>query len=157
LPVEMGSRRVPYKGNRSDLTRASTWLLAILSAGMALGGCSVSMPMGSLLGDDDSTGSIQKPQLDGLVGEDWRRAKAALAAALGASDAKAPVAWTNPDSGTKGSFLPVGDAYATASGTCRAFSAAVDRNDTDDSLQGTACSDKNGDWQVTDVRSVAKS
>lgn len=145
-----------YKGNRNGLTRALAWPLVILFAGLLLGGCSVSMPMGSLLGDDDSTGSIQKPQLDGLVGEDWRRAKAALAAALGAGPARAPVAWTNPDSGTKGSFLPIGDAYATASGSCRAFSAAVDRNDIDDSLQGTACSNKTGIWQITDVRPAAK-
>ncbi|WP_297296881.1 RT0821/Lpp0805 family surface protein [uncultured Methylovirgula sp.] len=143
-----------YKGKRKALTRASAWPLVVLFAGTLLSGCSVSMPMGSLLGDDDTTGSIQKPQLDGLVGEDWRRAKAALIAALGAGNA--PVAWTNPDSGTKGSFSPVGAAYATASGTCRAFSAAVDRNDIDDSLQGTACSNRTGDWQVTDVRPAAK-
>ncbi len=109
------------------------------------------MPMGSLLGDDE-TGTIAKPQLDGLVGEDWRRAKAALAQALGTVEAKAPVTWTNPDTGVKGSFAPVGAAYSTASGTCRAFSAAVNHNDVDDSLQGTACSDKSGAWQVTDVR-----
>jgi surface antigen len=84
------------------------------------------------------------------------RSLTALSAKMGAGPARAPVAWTNPDSGTKGSFLPIGDAYATASGTCRAFSAAVDRNDVDDSLQGTACSDKNGIWQVTDVRPAAK-
>jgi surface antigen len=148
-----------YKGNEGGLTRASAWpwLGALLFLGTALGGCSVSMPMGSLLGDDDPTGAIQKPQLDGLVGEDWRRAKAALAAALGGGQTKNPVAWANPGSGVKGSFSPVGDAYQTASGPCRGFAAAVDRNDMDDSLQGTACSDKNGDWQVTDVRPISKS
>lgn len=146
-----------YTGNRVGLTRASAWsLLAVLFATAALGGCSVSMPMGSLLGDDDSTGSIAKSQFDGLVGEDWRRAKAALAAALGGSDAKNTVAWANPDSGAKGSFEPVGSAYLTASGTCRAFAAAVDRHDADDSLQGTACTGKDGDWLVTDVHTVGK-
>jgi surface antigen len=114
------------------------------------------MPMGSLLGDDDTTGSIQKSQFDGLVGEDWRRAKAALSAALGGAQAKSSVAWANPDSGAKGSFVPVGSAYMTASGTCRAFAAAVDRHDADDSLQGTACTDKDGDWLVTDVHAVGK-
>ena len=146
-----------YKGNGRGLTRASTCRLLALFAGLGLGGCSVSMPMGSLLGDDDSTGSIQKSQLDGLAGEDWRRAKVALAEALGADPMKTPVVWANPDSGAKGSFSPVGDAYTTASGTCRAFSAAVAHKDTDDSLQGTACSEKSGDWQVTDVRPAAKS
>ena len=146
-----------YTGNRVGLTRTSAWsLLAVLFATSALGGCSVSMPMGSLLGDDDTTGSIQKSQFDGLVGEDWRRAKAALSAALGGAQAKSSVAWANPDSGAKGSFAPVGSAYMTASGTCRAFAAAVDRHDLDDSLQGTACTDKDGDWLVTDVHAVGK-
>lgn len=147
-----------YKGNSVGLTRASALsLLAVLFAAGALGGCSMSMPMGSLLGDDDTTGSIAKSQFDGLVGEDWRRAKAALAAALGGGETKNTVAWANPDSGTKGSFAPVGSAYLTASGTCRAFAAAVDRNDADDSLQGTACTGKDGDWLVTDVHAVSKS
>ncbi len=146
-----------YRGNRVGLTRASAWsLLAVLFASGALGGCSVSMPMGSLLGDDDTTGSIERSQFDGLVGEDWRRAKAALAAALGGSEAKNTVDWANPDSGAKGSFEPVGSAYLTASGTCRAFAAAVDRHDADDSLQGTACTGKDGDWLVTDVHPVGK-
>ncbi|MEJ0052733.1 MAG: RT0821/Lpp0805 family surface protein [Methylovirgula sp.] len=146
-----------YTGNRVGLTRASAWpLLAVLFTATTLSGCSVSMPMGSLLGDDDSTGSIQKSQFDGLVGEDWRRAKAALASALGGDEAKNSVAWANPDSGAKGSFVPVGSAYLTASGTCRAFAAAVDRHDADDSLQGTACAGKDGDWLVTDVHAVGK-
>lgn len=148
---------MPYKGKTAGLTRR--WLPAapgVLALALALCGCSFSMPMGSLLGDDDPTGSIQKSQFDGLVGEDWRRAKAALVEALGAGTAT-PVAWANPASGAKGSFAPVGDAYATASGTCRAFSAAVDRNNVDDALQGTACAARPGDWQVTDVRPASKS
>ena len=128
-----------------SVCRRRTWAAALMS-----------MPMGSLLGDDDSTGSIQKSQFDGLVGEDWRRAKAALAQALGGAQAKNTVAWANPDSGAKGSFAPVGSAYLTASGTCRAFAAAVDSHDADDSLQGTACAGKAGDWLVTDVHAVGK-
>ncbi len=147
---------MPYSGTRGGLTRA--YALPLLGLALvALGGCSMSMPMGSLLGDDDSTGAIAKSQFDGLVGEDWRRAKAALAQALGADDDKNSVAWINPDSGAKGSFQPVGAAYTTASGTCRSFAAAVDRNEVDDSLQGTACAGKPGDWQVTDVRPISKS
>jgi surface antigen len=150
---------MPYSGSKGALARARALSLLglALAAGAALGGCSVSMPMGSLLGDDDTTGAIEKSQFDGLVGEDWRRAKAALAQALGANDARVTVAWANPDSGTKGKFSPVGAAYSTASGTCRGFSAAVDRNDVDDSLQGTACAGTPGDWQVTDVRPLSKS
>jgi surface antigen len=146
-----------YKGNARDLTRAFAWpSVGVFLVALGLGGCSVSMPMGSLLGDDNTTGSIPQSDFDGLVGEDWQLAKAALAEALAGNQAAVAVAWTNPDSGTKGSFSAVGAAYATASGTCRGFAAAVDRNQTDDSLQGTACANRPGDWQVTDVRPFKK-
>jgi surface antigen len=146
-----------YTGNARGLTRAFALpLLGVFLAASALGGCSVSMPMGSLLGDDDTTGSIPQSGFDGLVGEDWQLAKAALAQALGGNQPVGATTWTNPDSGSKGSFSAVGAAYATASGTCRGFAAAVDRNQTDDSLQGTACANRPGDWQVTDVRPIKK-
>ncbi|HKH81589.1 MAG TPA: RT0821/Lpp0805 family surface protein [Methylovirgula sp.] len=126
---------------------------------IALGGCSVSLPMGSLIGshEDDQTASVGQPQIGGLEGEDWRRAKVALASALGPEGNGAAVPWDNPDSGTKGSFAAIGEAYATDSGTCRGFRAAIDRKDADDSLQGTACADKSGDWVITDVKPWNKS
>lgn len=110
--------------------------------------------MGSLIAshDDDQTGAIQQPQIDGLKGEDWRRAKAALDSALASEGNADAVSWDNPDSGVKGSFTPIGEAYSTDTGTCRGFRASVDRKDSDDDLQGTACADKSGGWVVTDVK-----
>jgi surface antigen len=120
--------------------------------------------MGSLIGshdDDDQTASIkpppEKPPIAGLQSADWQQAKVALDSALGPDGNGAAVDWDNPDSGTKGSFAAIGDAYTTDTGTCRGFRAAVDRKDSDDALQGTACSNGTGDWVITDVKPWGKS
>lgn len=124
----------------------------------------MSLPMGSLLPgshDDDRTASIpppEKPPIAGLKGEDWQRAKLALASAMNSDGKGAEVPWDNPDSGAKGSFAAIGEAYTTDSGTCRGFRADIDYKDADDdALQGTACADKSGEWVITDVKPWNKS
>jgi hypothetical protein len=132
---------------------------------VVLAGCSVSMPMGSLIGshDDDATASTasakppEQPPIAGLQSADWQHAKEALNSALGPDGNGTAVDWDNPDSGTRGSFAAIGNAYATDTGTCRGFRAAIDHKDTDDALQGTACSDSSGDWVITDVKPWNKS
>ncbi len=121
--------------------------------------------MGSLIGardDEDqsqtaSTKPPEKPPIAGLQSADWQHAKVALDSALGSPDGGAPVDWANPDSGTKGSFAAIGDAYSTDAGTCRGFRAAIDRKNSNDALQGTACADDTGDWVITDVKPWNKS
>jgi hypothetical protein len=128
-----------------------------------LGGCSVSMPMASLMPnphDDEPTGAIAKPQLaNWLVGDDWQSAKTAFSRALAENNASA-ITWDNPKSGTKGTFVAVGDAYQGASGPCRAFHAEIDRQAAqapDESLEGIACAGTSGDWQVTEVKPAKQS
>jgi surface antigen len=152
---------VLYTGNVRALKKAcGTGLICAQAAlAFALGGCSVSMPMGSLISgshDDDETGTITPSPLGGLEGKDWQQAKVALDSAL-ASQSAGTVPWENSDSGVRGSFAAVGNAYTSVEGTCRGFHAAIDRNDEDDQLQGTACSAKAGDWQITDVKPLNKS
>ncbi len=119
--------------------------------------------MGSLIGshdDDDQTASTKVPEkspIAELQNADWQRAKVAFDSALGSSESGTAVDWDNPDSGTKGSFAAIGDAYTTDTGTCRGFRAAIDHKDSDDALQGTACSGSDGDWVITDVKPWGKS
>ncbi len=88
----------------------------------------------------------------GLQNADWQQAKIALASAMDGDGDGAAVSWDNPTSGNKGSFVAIGEAYSTDTGTCRGFRAAIDRTDGNDALQGTACTDKPGDWVITDVK-----
>ncbi|MGP0060546.1 MAG: RT0821/Lpp0805 family surface protein [Beijerinckiaceae bacterium] len=128
---------------------------------LCLAGCSVSMPLGSLVSSghpDDETSTISNEKLsDLLAGEDWDRAKAALAAALDPQGTGAAVRWSNPASGAKGSFAADGKPYPSEAGICRAFVADIDRRSVDNALHGTACADKAGEWTVTSVKPAKKS
>ena len=121
----------------------------------ALGGCSVSMPMASLIQKphDDETGVTAQSKLVGwLDREDWNYAKMAFSRALDAEKTGAATTWDNPTSGTKGTFVAVGQAYPGAGGLCRAFRADIARQAADHALEGTACAGKSGEWQVTEVK-----
>ena len=129
---------------------------AVLVAGLCLAGCSVSVPMGSLVADQDlttaSTGGRQDSPLHASLNpEDWRRARAALGVALDPQGSGASVSWDNPDSGAKGSFTPVGQPFVQDDAVCRAFLAALQRHEAA-TLQGTACRPSGGEWTIKDVR-----
>lgn len=132
---------------------------AVLAA-VASSGCSISMPMSSLVAhnEEDVTGSISRPLFAEPLGtEDVRRAKAAMTTALDPQGSGTKVAWDNPDSGAKGTFVPVGKAYPENERVCRAFLAEIDAKTSEKSMQGTACADKDGNWSVTDTKPWKKS
>jgi surface antigen len=119
-----------------------------------LAGCSMSFPISPLLGPkEDTTGKLPKPPIANLLEpEDWRRAKAALSTALDPQGNGSLVGWDNPDSGNKGSFTPVGKAYPLNEGICRVFLAELDRKGDEQSIQGTACSQKGGEWTIAEAK-----
>ena len=130
-----------------------------LFASVLLAGCSVSMPIASVMGhDDDVTGTIVKTPPKpphallsaDMDPEDWRRAKAAMGVALDPQGAGTAVDWANPATGAKGTFTPVAKAYPTDVKVCRAFIAKIDLKKADSAVQGTACVDKAGEWEVTE-------
>lgn len=136
---------------------------ALLAAG-ALGGCSVAVPVSSSTAlwkgaPEDATGSIKKtaPTLSGaLDAEDTRRAVAALSTALDPQGSGASVNWDNPQTGAKGSFIPVGQAYPLEGKICRAFLADLAVSETQEKLQGAACREKTSEWALTDVKPFRK-
>lgn len=145
----------------AGLSLGSVLLRATCLAGVGLlGGCAISIPMASLIPKphNDPTGSIAKPQLAGWLDKaDWQHAKTAFSRALNAHQSGSTTTWANPTSGAKGSFAAVGEAYPGGSGGhCRAFLANIDRQAAVRSLEGTACADKSGAWQVTEVRPTKK-
>jgi len=165
----------PYigiSGARRNPSRGSLWLLSGGLSGIGclrrapvfvclamLCGCSVSMPMASLLPapHDDETASIAKPQLTAWLGtQDWLCAKPAFDEALAETETSA-VTWSNPDSGAKGKFTPVGEAFSGIAGMCRGFQGAIAGSAANKAFEGTACADKAGVWQVTEVKSAKQS
>jgi surface antigen len=124
-----------------------------------LGGCSVSMPMASLLPahHDDETASIAKPQMAAwLDTKDWHHAKPAFDEALAETTASA-VTWSNPDSGARGKFTPVGDAFSGIAGMCRGFRGTIAWGAANKAFEGTACANKAGVWHSTEIKSAKQS
>jgi surface antigen len=141
------------------------------AAALSLAACSLTSPFESgrssaLQADPDITGSISpapsranslspgqislfSPKLDE---EDWRRAKAALATALDPQGNGAQVGWDNGESGAKGSFAPIGNAFLAKDDICRAFVAAVSVKEPERWFQGTACRVTPAEWQIKDVK-----
>jgi surface antigen len=169
-PVACG---VSANGGYSGLQRA----LKALAAGIcifAMPACSITMPFetksAAILGDDElTTASIpQKKQPDatqpGQVSplspkldlEDTRRAQAALATALDPQGNGATVRWDNPDSGAKGSFGAVGNAFLINHTICRMFVATVSVKEPEQWLQGNACRVTAGEWTIKDVKAWKK-
>ncbi len=104
---------------------------------------------------DDITGSIDKPvpALSSILDpEDWRRAHAALGVALDPQGNGALVNWDNPQSGVRGTFTPVGQAYPSNDSICRAFLADIGGKAAARQLQGVGCREKDGEWRVSDLK-----
>lgn len=128
----------------------------------AASGCSIAIPMASSPNSalwrgapDDATGSIAKPAPKlsrHLDAEDLRRAMAAMSTALDPQGSGASVHWDNPQTGAKGSFTPLGQAYPLDGKICRAFVADIEAGETDEKLQGAACREKSADWALTEAK-----
>jgi surface antigen len=155
-----GSRaifRFPYfwPFGRKPLARAAK---ACILGGLPalLAGCSMAFPISPLMSPgskEDAPGAVPRSSLAGLLdAEDWRRAKAALSTALDPQGNGSLVGWDNPDSGNKGSFTPVGEPFPLEAGICRVFLAEVDRKGDEHAMQGTACSDKRGEWTIAETK-----
>jgi surface antigen len=155
-----GSRaifRFPYFwhfGRKPLIWAAQACILGALPAFLA--GCSMAFPISPLMSPvakEDAAGAVPKSSLARLLdAEDWRRAKAALSTALDPQGNGSLVGWDNPDSGNKGSFTPVGKPFPLEAGICRVFLAEVDRKGDEHAMQGTACSDKRGEWTIAEAK-----
>jgi surface antigen len=130
-------------------------------------GCSVSFPIIGLSGKSEdevaTTSSVLPSRAAAGAGplatlaselgpEDMRRAEGAMALALDPQGNGAAVNWDNPQSGMKGSFIPVGEPFVRSDEICRAFIANVQTQTKPAKLQGTACRPSGGDWSVQNMQ-----
>jgi surface antigen len=155
------SYRRLYNGSaRLRLWRALPPTAALMLA-LAGAGCSISTSQfdSMFTGDDrtDTTGSIARQTSADAVGElppdgDLAYARAAASDVLsrGGKDASAP--WENPRTGARGTVTPIASAYTQDGQTCRDFLASYVSGRAQAWMQGAACKQRKGVWEVRDLK-----
>jgi len=123
-------------------------ILIVLSAG----GCSFSRGSGdgpfAKMTDGEPTGSIAQTEPKPTE-SDLAFARNAASDVLTKGDKDSSQPWQNPETGARGSVTPLAQAYATEDGrTCRDFLASYVNGKTENWLQGSACHNGNGHWEI---------
>jgi hypothetical protein len=135
---------------------------AALAIALASGGCSYRLD--SLFGTDSSkserTGSVATPAATARNGKEvelpseqdlsYARAAASEVLMRGGKDASLP--WENPKTGARGTVTPIADAYSQDGITCRDFRASYVRGSAEAWLQGEACRQYRGKWEVRSLK-----
>ena len=149
-------------------------VLALLAAGVALGGCDITGSEGGaglgtgtltraytstksavgLASEAEAAAAVTNAAFGGLIGakfgaplndEDRRLAYEAQIAALDRGAPGAPVPWRNPASGRYGNIV-AGPAYDQKGAQCRGFSHTITVGSELKSARGTACRSPEGGW-----------
>ena len=140
----------------SGCARPRLWrgFAVALTLGLSVGGCSLSGQFDSGFGDKaDQTGSITPPPGSKQVSElppdsDLVFTRAAVSELLSHNRSGASVPWENPSSGARGTVTPIAAAYTQDGRTCRDFLASYVHGRSQAWLQGEACKQSKGDWEV---------
>ncbi|HEY6861906.1 MAG TPA: RT0821/Lpp0805 family surface protein [Pseudolabrys sp.] len=122
------------------------------------GGCSLSGQFDSLFGEkSDNTGSVTPPpgtkeaaQLPPAA--DLAYVRAAISAVLGRGGKDTSMPWENPGTGTRGTVTPIAASYTQDGQTCRDFLASFVSRSSQAWLQGEACKQQQGDWEVRTLK-----
>jgi surface antigen len=156
------SRR--YSGcARSRLWRALA-AAGVLTLALASGGCSLSYQLDSFIGADksDITGSITPPP--GAKGTvklppdgDLAFARAAASELLRRGKKDASLPWENPRTGARGTVTPIASAYTQDGRTCHDFLASYVYGKAEAWMQGEACKQAQGTWQVRTLKPWTRS
>jgi surface antigen len=154
---------------------ASLRLAAALALALAGSGCAVSGPLGSLFAQkkndgvrayasEDATGSAVSPRpvaaasTAGLPSEtDLVFARMAIVEVLRHDSKGISAPWENPSSGAHGTVTPIASAYNRDGLTCHDFLASYVRQGSEAWLQGDACREKKGKWEVKSLRPWTRS
>lgn len=166
-----GSARLGGKNTRqfrrrlySGCGRPRLWRALPLTVALALslggGGCSLSGQLDSFFGGSDKsdqTGSITPPPGSKEGSElppnaDLVFTRAAVSEVLNRGDKNASVPWENPSSGARGTVTPIASAYTQDGQTCRDFLASYVNGSSQSWLQGEACKQSKGAWQVRSLK-----
>lgn len=134
-------------------------LAAALTLALAAGGCSMSGQFDSVFGGEksDRTGTITPPpgakQTTELPPDaDLVFTRAAVSEVLDRPSNDASVPWENPRSGARGTVTPIASAYTQDGQTCRDFLASYVNGSAQAWLQGEACKQHKGIWEVRSMK-----
>jgi surface antigen len=129
-------------------------LAGALALSLCGGGCSLSGQFDSLFGEkSDNTGSVTPPLGTKEVAQlppaaDLAYARAAVSAVLSRGEKDTSMPWENPGTGTRGTVTPIASSYTQDGQTCRDFLASFVSRSSQAWLQGEACKQQQGDWEV---------
>jgi len=122
------------------------------------GGCSLSGQFDSLFGEkSDGTASITPPPGTKEVAQlppaaDLIYARAAASAVLSRGEKDSSMPWENPSTGARGTVTPIASAYTQDGQTCRDFLASFVSSNSQAWLQGEACKQQQGGWEVRTLK-----
>ena len=113
----------------------------------------------SVFGSSDkseTTGSVTPPGAK-MTGDlppdtDLVFTRAAVNEVLNRSGTGASVPWENPHSGARGTVTPIASAYSQNGQTCRDFLASYVQGSSQAWMQGEACKQQKGSWEVRTLK-----
>ena len=154
----VGTRTRRYCRLYSGCERPRLWrglaAAGAVTVALGCGGCSLSGQLDSFFGSEkDQTSSITPPPGSRDVTQlppdaDLAYARAAATAVLSRGEKDTSMPWENPSTGTRGTVTPVAAAYTQDGQTCRNFLASFVSNKSQAWMQGEACRQQQGDWEV---------
>jgi surface antigen len=123
---------------------------------LAAGGCTYQLEsLMSKSGDDaDYTGSIRVPRVTSTLPpeHDLAMARAAVGELMSKGGEDTSVPWENPSTGARGTITAIAQAYNSDGLTCHDFLASYVRDGNESWLQGEACRQPKGKWQVRSLK-----
>ena len=128
-------------------------VMTLILIGMGSGGCSLSRSDASFarIEGKDVTGSIgaaQPASGPAPTESDLAFARNAASDVLTKGDKDASQPWENPETGARGSVTPLAQAYSSDGRNCRDFLASYVNGNNESWLQGAACHNGNGRWEI---------
>jgi surface antigen len=149
----------PYSGCARPRLWRGLPLAAALTLALGSGGCSLSGQFDSFFGSDksDVTGSITPPPgaKEGAElppGADLTYARIAASEMLRRGQKDASLAWEDPRTGARGTVTPIATAYTQDGHTCHDFLASYVTGSSQAWLQGAACKQQKGAWEVRSLK-----
>jgi len=153
-----GTRTRQIRGLYSGWALPRLWWKVAIAAAFAvpLGGCSLSGQLDSFFpssGDKSErtgtvTSSSAKEEAQLPPPADLAYARAAANAVLSRGEKDSSMPWENPSTGTRGTVTPIASAYTQDGQTCRDFLASFVSGSSQSWVQGEACKQQQGSWQV---------